>query len=99
MALKVRIAARASTQVRKASEWWSTNRPSAPNAIATDFGEAVYLLTEQPGIGAKCEGTRTVGVRRLFLSRVGYFIYYKTEDDFLYVLAFWHANREHQPFL
>jgi plasmid stabilization system protein ParE len=99
MALQVRIAARAAKQVRKASEWWSVNRSNAPNAIATDFGEAVSLLAEQPGIGAKCEGSRTVGVRRLFLSRVGYFIYYKAEDGFLHVLAFWHASREHQPAL
>lgn len=101
MALRVRIAVRAANQVRKASEWWSVNRPNAPNAIAADFdfGEAVALLAEQPGIGAKYEGSRTVGVRRLFLSRVGYFIYYKVEDGFLHVLAFWHASREHQPYL
>lgn len=99
MALRVRIAARAANQVRKASEWWSVNRPGAPNAIATDFGEAVALLAEHPGIGAKYKGSRTVGVRRLFLSRVGYFIYYKAEGSFLHVLAFWHASREHQPSL
>lgn len=99
MALKVKIAARATNQVRKASEWWSVNRPNAPGAIATDFGEAVALLAEQPDIGAKYEGSRTVGVRRLFLSRVGYFIYYKAENGFLHVLAFWHASREHQPSL
>lgn len=99
MALRVRIAARAANQVREASEWWSVNRPNAPNAIAADFGEAVALLAEQPGIGANYKGSRTVGVRRLFLSRVGYFIYYKAEDDFLHVLAFWHASRELQPSL
>jgi hypothetical protein len=38
-------------------------------------------------------------VRRLFLSRVGFFIYYKADKDFLHVLAFWHASREHQPYL
>jgi len=53
MVLRVRIAARTANQVRKASEWWSVNRPNAPNAIATDFGEAVALLAEQPGIGDK----------------------------------------------
>lgn len=73
--------------------------PKASNAIATDFGEAVALLAEQPGIGAKYEGSRAVGVRRLYLSRVGYFIYYKTEGGFLNVLAFWHSSREHQPSL
>lgn len=97
MALRVKIATRAANQIRKAAEWWSVNRPSALNAIATDFGEAVALLAEQPGIGAQYKGSRTVGVRRLFLSRVGYFIYYLAEDGFLHILAFWHASRENQP--
>ena len=99
MALQVRIAVQAANQVRKASEWWLINRPNAPHAIATDFGEPVAFWAEQPGIGAKYDGSRTFGVHRLFLSRVGYFIYYKTEKGFLHVLAFWHASREHQPVL
>ena len=82
MALRVKISARAASQVRKAADWWAENRPAATGAI-----------------GAKYEGTRTPGVRRLFLSRVGYFIYYKAENDSLHVLAFWHASREHQPIL
>lgn len=99
MALRVKISARAASQVRKAAEWWAQNRLAAPGAIGSDFGEAVALLAEQPGIGAKYEGARAPGVRRLFLSRVGYFIYYKAEDGILKVLAFWHASREHQPVL
>lgn len=77
----------------------AVNRINAPRAIATDFGEALALSVEQPGIGAKYEGSQTVGVRRLFLSRVGYFIYYKADTGFLHVLAFWHASREHTPYL
>jgi hypothetical protein len=38
-------------------------------------------------------------VRRLFLKRVGYFIYYKADPGELRVLAFWHAGREHPPVL
>lgn len=59
--------------------------------------KAVALLAEQPGIGAKYEGAKVPGVRRLFLGRVGYFIYYKAENGTLHVLALWHASREHQP--
>ena len=99
MALRVKISARAASQVRKAAEWWAQNRPAAPGAIRADFGEAVALLAEQPGIGARYEGARTPGVRRLFLGRIGYFIYYKAEGDTLHVLALWHASREHQPAL
>ena len=99
MVLRVKIAARAASQVRIAAEWWESNRPAAPGAIGADFGEAVSLLAEQPGIGAKYLGARTRGVRRLFLSRVHYFVYYKAEGESLHVLAFWHASREHQPAL
>ena len=97
MALQVRISARAAAQVRRAAEWWQSNRPSAPGAIGADFGEAIALLAEQPGIGALYEGSRTLGVRRLFLGRVRYFVYYKAEDGALKVLAFWHVNRGQQP--
>ena len=97
MALRVRISARTAAEVRRAAEWWLVNRPAAPGAIGTDFAAAAALLSEQPGIGAKYAGSRTPGVRRLFLSRVGYFIYYTANTTDLNVLAFWHASREHQP--
>ena len=99
MALRIKVSARAASQVRKAAECWAVNRPAAPGGIGADFGEAVALLAEQPGIGARYQGSRTPEVRRLFLSRVGYFIYYKAQNDGVHVLAFWHASREHQPAL
>jgi plasmid stabilization system protein ParE len=97
MALRVKISARAAMQTRRAAEWWQQNRPAAPGAIARDIGESVALLAEQPGIGAKYEGARTPGVRRLFLGRIGYFLYYRVSDETLEVLALWHASRGEQP--
>jgi plasmid stabilization system protein ParE len=97
MSLQVKISARAAAEIRRAAEWWQASRPAAPTAIGTDFADAVALLAEQPGIGAKYEGARVPGVRRLFLSRVSYFIYYTADVRDLKVLAFWHASREHQP--
>jgi len=97
MPLRVKISARAAAEVRRAAEWWLNNRPAAPGAVADDFAASVALLAEQPGLGARYEGARVPGVRRLFLGRVGYFIYYRAEASELRVLAFWHASREHQP--
>lgn len=94
MPLSVKISARAAREVREAAEWWQVNRPAAPGAIGKDFREAVALLAEQPGIGAKYSGSRLPFVRRLYLSRVRYFIYYAADADALKVLAFWHASRE-----
>jgi plasmid stabilization system protein ParE len=97
MSLRVKISARAAAEIRRAADWWLTNRPAAPGAIGTDFADAGSLLAEQPGIGAKYEGTRVLGVRRLFLSRDGHFIYYTADAKDLKILAFWHSSREHQP--
>jgi plasmid stabilization system protein ParE len=99
MTLRVKISARAARQVSAAAAWWADNRPAAPGAVAEDFGQAVALLAAQPGLGARYEGSRTPGVRRLFLNRVGFFIYYRQEREDLQVLAFWHSSREHQPVL
>jgi plasmid stabilization system protein ParE len=97
MTLRVKIAGRAAAEVRRAADWWAQNRLAAPGAISKDFGEGVALLAEQPGIGSTYEGSKTVGVRRLYLSRVRYFIYYKVEGDSLHILAFWQENRERLP--
>ncbi len=97
MALRVKISARAASQIRRAAEWWLHNRPAARGAVAKDTSESIALLAEQPDIGSKYEGARTPGVRRLFLGRIGYFLYYRVESVNLEVLALWHASRETQP--
>ena len=99
MALRVRVSARAAKQIGRSAEWWFANRPSAPGAVARDVGESLALLAEQPGIGSNCEGARVSGVRRLYLGRIGYFIYYREISGSLEVLALWHASREKKPSL
>jgi plasmid stabilization system protein ParE len=97
MALRVKISARAALHTRRAAQWWLKNRPAGPSAVAKDIGEAIALLSEQPGIGAKYEGARTPGVRRLYLGRIGYFPYYRVNEEALDVLALWHSSRGEQP--
>lgn len=99
MTLRVKISARAASQTRRAAEWWAENRLAAPEAVSKDVGESIALLADQPGIGSRYEGARTPGVRRLFLGRIRYFLYYRVAGDTLEVLALWHASRETQPHL
>jgi hypothetical protein len=40
MALRVKVSARAASQIHKAAEWWAENRPAAPGAIRTDIQNA-----------------------------------------------------------
>ena len=76
MALQVKISARAASQIRRAAGWWQLNRPDAPGAISRDVGESLALLAEHPGIGSKYTGARVADVRRIYLGRTGYFVYY-----------------------
>ena len=57
------------------------------------------MLVEEPGIGAKVETARSDMVRRLYLARVRYFIYYRARGNFLEIVAFWHSSREKGPSL
>ena len=99
MALVVRIKPRAQREIERAAEWWLENRPAAPGAVRLDIEAALALLVEEPGIGTKIETARADFVRRLYLARIRYFVYYRVRSKFLDVIAFWHASRDVDPSL
>ena len=70
-----------------------------PRAIRKVVEAALALLAEEPGIGTKIETARSDTVRRLYLARVQYFLYYRVRGKFLEVVAFWHSSREAGPSL
>ena len=94
MALDVRIKPRAQREIERAAEWWAQNRLAAPGAVRKDLEAALALLVEEPGIGTKVETPRSDVVRRLYLPRVRYFVYYRVRGSTLEVVAFWHSSRE-----
>jgi len=99
VALQIHVAARAQREIDAADRWWASNRPAAPGAIQADLAEALSLLVEQPGLGTPCQGVRLAGLRRLYLRRVRYFVYYRLAPGRLQVLAFWHESRERGPLI
>ena len=99
MALSVRIKPRAQREIERAAECWSINRLAAPGAVRKDIEAAVALLIEEPGIGTRVETPRTDIVRRLYLSRIGYFVYYRVRGNVLEIVAFWHSKRGEGPAL
>ena len=99
MRLDVRIKPRAQREIERAAEWWSINRLAAPGAVRMDIEASLALLMEEPGIGTKVETPRSDAVRRLYLPRVGYFLYSRVRGTFLEVFAFWHSRRRAGPSL
>jgi plasmid stabilization system protein ParE len=95
--LSILIKPRAQRQIEKAAEWWSKNREAAPGAIRKDLKAALDALVERPRIGTQVENARGAEVRRLYLARIRYFIYYRINGAYLEVIAFWHQSRASGP--
>ena len=99
MGIVVVIKPRAQREIERAAQWWADNRLAAPGAVRQDLEAALALLAEEPGIGTKVDTSRTDVVRRLHLTRIRYFVYYRVRSNRLEVVAFWHASREQGPSL
>ena len=99
MPLLLRVTSRAASEIERAEKWWSENRPSAPIALRQDIKAGFALLLQQPGVGVKVGNTQLLGVRRLHLGRVRYFVYYRVKGEELAVLSVWHSSRRTGPSL
>ena len=97
--LPVEVTPRAAAQIESAAAWWAINRLAAPDAIRLDLEDALGLLARQPDIGACSKSSRYPDLRRLYLSRVRYHVYYRVAGDKLFVLALWHSSRGSGPVL
>jgi plasmid stabilization system protein ParE len=97
--LRIEITDDAQTQIAAASAWWGENRPTAPGAIVEDLDRILRLLCVQPAMGTRARRATLSGVRRVTLSRIRYYVYYRVADDALQVLALWHTSRGLGPSL
>jgi plasmid stabilization system protein ParE len=97
-ALPVVVTRRAARQVEAAAAWWTANRPAAPSALRDDLAAALALVADQPTCGVPT-ASRSHGLRRIHLARVGYNVYYRLAPRLrqVQVVAFWHARRGSSP--
>lgn len=95
--LRIKVSRHAQAQIEEAAAWWAQNRPLAPGAVRQDLDRIFSLLSVEPGIGARARRATLEGVRRVMLSRIRYYVYYRVSGDALEVLAFWHTNRGREP--
>jgi plasmid stabilization system protein ParE len=95
--LPVKVSDNAQAQIEQAAAWWAKNRPAAPGAIREELDRILGFLAVQPGMGAPARATKLHGVRRVTLSRIRYYVYYRATDEALEVVAFWHTSRGVMP--
>jgi len=97
--LPVELTALAAQQIRKAEAWWRNNRTAAPNAIREELQRVFKLIALQPRIGSAASNVKLQGIRRIFLRRIKYHIYWHLVSDSqrVEVVAFWHGRRGDGP--
>lgn len=78
-----------------ASKWWDENRPAAPDAFRDAIEKAFELICTQPNLGVVATNVRLPGVRRIHLSKVRYYLYYRVKIRLkaVEVVALWHTSR------
>jgi len=78
--------------------WWDENRPSAPGAVTAELDDGLARIVAGPHTaGARYRRTRLGEIRRLYLKRIHYHLYYRIGTDDIEVVAFWHASRGSAP--
>lgn len=97
MALELFISRRAAREIDRVAEWWATHRPAAPGAVREDLEAAFTLLVEQPGLGGQVPQASSPGIRRFYLDRTRYWVYYRVRGERLEVVSVWHASRGTGP--
>jgi len=82
----------------EARDWWLANRDKAPNAFYEELDALVdRLATHASFVGQRVSQDLTV--RRVFLPRIRYYVYFQVVDDGerVEVLAIWHGSRGDLP--
>ena len=97
--LRIEITDDARTHIAGAVAWWAENRPAAPGAVLQDLDRILGLLSMQPAMGTRARRAKFSGVRRITLTRIRYYLYYRVVEDALQILALWHTSRGLGPSL
>jgi plasmid stabilization system protein ParE len=95
--LPVKITPVADAHIEKAASWWLANRERAPEAFKEELERGLALISQQPEAGASATNVRLKDVRRIHLSRIRYFLYYRVKEGRVEVLALWHSSRLKGP--
>jgi plasmid stabilization system protein ParE len=93
--LLLQVTRRARREIRAASAWWDENRPAAPDAFRDAIDKTFELICTQPTLGAVATNVTLPGVRRILLSKVQYYLYYRVRSNppAVEIVAIWHTSR------
>jgi plasmid stabilization system protein ParE len=86
------IMPRARRQIDRAADWWDQNRDKSPEAFDEDLSSAISGIAENAALGTIVRrGSLTI--RRILLTRIRYYLYYRVRADTIEVIFIWHSSR------
>src|SRR4051812_14571235 len=93
--LPVEISPLAARHLRELEHWWRLNRTAAPNAVREELQRILRLLSITPLMGRRATDVELEGVRRIHISRIWYYLYYRVLDhpERIELLALWSDSR------
>jgi plasmid stabilization system protein ParE len=96
---RVELAPEALEQAHAIDEWWRENRPAAADLFVAELTVALERLEVSPLSSARYDKTGMVGLRRLFLPRTRYHVYFTVVGDeaIVRVHAIWHSAKGRGP--
>ncbi|HET7435412.1 MAG TPA: type II toxin-antitoxin system RelE/ParE family toxin [Thermoanaerobaculia bacterium] len=86
-------------QIDEVNRWWRANRSAARNTVETELARVFRLILNHPYIGPAAEDVDVAEVRRIHLSRIGHYLYYRVleAEGVVEVLAIWSDSRGETP--
>lgn len=75
--LALTVTERAAHQIERAADWWQVNRRKAPDAVFEELLRVFEFITRQPEAGLRQSHPTLPGLRRIYLSRIRMYLYYR----------------------
>lgn len=96
---RIDVGFRARRQVTELTAWWRKHRTAAPNAVREELQRVFRLVLQQPNIGPPALDVDLPDVRRIHLSRISHYLYYRVleSEGIIEVLAVWSDSRGGSP--
>jgi len=93
---RIRFTETARQHIEREKAWLLQNRGNA-TALLEELRNSVRILRALPGIGSRQERAGIVGLRRVFLEKIGCHLYYTFNDREVFVRALWGARKRRTP--
>jgi len=97
--LHIEVSELAETQISELDYWWRQNRLKAPNAVREELERVSGLIAFHPLLGTRASNVKLPGVRRIFIERLHYHVYYRVigSPEYIEIVAVWGSRRGTPP--